>query len=187
MTKQDILTYSAMTAGVVAIFQLLEFIFGKNLPWFARLFRRSFRWAKRRIRLLKGPTGQRHLLINFSSHIIQAGQKKDIQKKMQWPALEVIDARLGNVPENRNFVKFLVSHIEKIDLTTNEWQTARLAVAPAGYVPAWSVLLSELHGRLGYFPDVVRLRPAPKTAEEKFEVAEIVALREIRSQARVKR
>jgi hypothetical protein len=58
---------------------------------------------------------------------------------------------------------------------------------PAGYAPAWTVLLAELHGRLGYFPDIVRLRPAPAPAEEKFEVAEIVPTQAVRNQARAKR
>jgi hypothetical protein len=58
---------------------------------------------------------------------------------------------------------------------------------PAGYAPAWSVVLAELHGRLGYFPDLVRLRPAARQSKEKYEVVEIISLREIRNQARAKR
>lgn len=69
----------------------------------------------------------------------------------------------------------------------NEWQTIPLVVVHAGYAPAWSILLAELHGRLGYFPSIVRLRPATTDTGEIYEVAEIVPLREIRNRARAKR
>ncbi len=187
MTKQDLLTYAAIMAGIVAIFQLFEYLIEKNIPWLFRLTRRSFRWLKRRLHLTRIPEGQRFILVNFSSHLIQPGQRRDMQKTLQWPAIEEVDARLGTVPEKQNFTRYLINHVEGIDLTANEWQTARLAVVPAGYAPAWSIILAELHGRLGYFPDIVRLRPAPEPAEEKFEVAEVVTLREIRSKARSKR
>ena len=187
MSMQNVLILATIVSGLVAVIQLLEYIFTKNIPWLVRLMMRGTRWLKRKLGLKKIPPGQRYLVLNFSSHLILPNQQQTIQKKMNWPTSELMDARLGNVPENRNFVATLVNHIEKIDLLPNEWQTCRMVVVPAGYAPAWSVLLAELHGRLGYFPDVVRLRPASTHAEEKFEVAEVVPLREIRGQARAKR
>jgi hypothetical protein len=184
---QNILNILTIISGGVAVIQLLEYIFTKNIPWLVRLLMRATRWLKRKLGWTQVPPGQRYLVLNFSSHLILPNQQQTIQKKMSWPAIEVIDARLGNVAENRNFAATLVNHIEKIDLLPNEWQTSPMVVVPAGYAPAWAVLLAELHGRLGYFPDVVRLRPASAHAEEKFEVAEVVPLREIRGQARGKR
>ncbi|NTW83328.1 MAG: hypothetical protein HGB36_08180 [Chlorobiaceae bacterium] len=58
---------------------------------------------------------------------------------------------------------------------------------PAGYSAIWSVILADLHGRLGYFPDVVHLRPAQSASAEKYEVAEIMSLREVRHASREKR
>lgn len=185
MTKQDLLTYAGMMAGIVALFQLGEYIFEKNLPWLFRLTRRSFRWLKRRLGLTHVPEGQRFLVVNFY-HLLKPDQIKDMQRMQQWPSIEVIDARLGTVPEKKNFTRYLLNHIESIDLTAEEWQTACLAVIPAGYAPAWSIILAELHGRLGYFPDIVRFRPS-ESGPENYEVAEIVALREIRNKARGKR
>jgi len=185
MTKHDILTYAAILAGIAALFQILEYIFTKNAPWLFRLTRRTFRWLKRRLGLTRVTEGQRFLVVNFH-HLLKPEQIKDMQRLLQWPRIEVIDARLGTVPEKQNFTRYLLNHIESIDLTAEEWQTACLAVIPPGFAPACSVMLAELHGRLGYFPDIVRIRPS-ESGPEKYVVAEIIALRDIRNQARGKR
>jgi len=101
--------------------------------------------------------------------------------------LEVIDVPMGTIAEDENFLKIAILKVDGIDLLPDEWQTFSLVAIPSGYSPLWSALLAEIHGRLGHFPDVVRLRPAPQGEKEKFEVAEILDLRDVRHQARDKR
>ena len=48
-------------------------------------------------------------------------------------------------------------------------------------------MLAELHGRLGYFPPVLRLRPVEGALPPRFEVAEILNLQDVRDAARAKR
>src|SRR5688572_27154123 len=187
MTLQDILTVFTLVAGVVAVFELLEYIFTRNIPWLARLVAYLWRRLRRGLGWEKIPPGQRYLLLNFSAHPILPGQEQVIKARLGWPKIEVIEARLGNLPEDRDFTPEALHYIERIELLPAEWQTTPLVVAPPGYAPAWGVLLAELHGRLGYFPDMVRLRPAPAHSREKFEVVEIISLREVRSRARAKR
>ena len=129
----------------------------------------------------------RQLVLNFSGHPVLPIQKQNIEQLMHWRSLEVLDVSLGNVPEDENFVPSIAKALEKIDLTPEEWQTTPLVVVPAGYSLIWSVVLAELHGRLGYFPDVVRLCPSTKPSMEKYEVAEIMNLREVRHNSRDKR
>jgi hypothetical protein len=50
-----------------------------------------------------------------------------------------------------------------------------------------ATLLAELHGRMGYFPTVVRMRPVAGSTPPRFEVAEIVNLQDVRDEARGKR
>jgi len=95
--------------------------------------------------------------------------------------------RLGNVPEDNNFIAAINNAIARAGLLPEEWQTTPILAVPAGYLTACSVILAKLHGRLGYFPDVVRLRPASSGGGEKFEVAEIINLREVRHSSRDKR
>ncbi|MBN1220834.1 MAG: hypothetical protein JXM69_18070 [Anaerolineae bacterium] len=187
MTLQNILSICAIITGVVAVIELLEYVFTKNIPWLARLARQLMRWLRRRLGRTAVAPGQRCLVLNFSAHPIMPSQRQAIRTAMNWPTLEVIDAGLGNVPEDKDFVAEAINHLERIDLLPSEWQIFPMVVVPAGYAPVWSVLLAELHGRLGYFPDMVRLRPTLVEAEEKYEVAQIVSLREIRNQARAKR
>ncbi|NTW56553.1 MAG: hypothetical protein HGB20_05860 [Chlorobiaceae bacterium] len=85
------------------------------------------------------------------------------------------------------FVANIERTIDKIDLSPEQWQASGIVAVPAGYTAIWSVAMAELHGRLGYFPDIVRLRPAPAATVEKFEVAEIMNLREVRHASREKR
>jgi hypothetical protein len=180
-----ILAACAIVAGVVAVFELLEYVFTKNLPWLARMGRNTWRQLRRRLwRRVQGDQG-RFLILNFSSHPVPEGQQAAIQARMGWPASEVLDAQVGSVPEDHRFLGEALKVIDRLGLTPAEWQTLPLVVIPAGYAPVWSVLLPEIHGRLGYFPDLARLRPVDRP--EKYELAEIVDLRRVRNQARSKR
>jgi len=175
-----------LLGGIVSVLQLLEYLFTKNIPWILRLFRNAFRRLRRFFTRADDKKG-RCIVLNFSGHPVLSGQRKDIQNNMGWPSIEVLDVSMGTVSEDENFLKTAIRKVDDIDLLPNEWQTYPLVVIPSGYAPLWSALLAEVHGRLGHFPDVVRLRPSPQGEKEKFEVAEILDLRDIRHRARAKR
>ncbi len=80
----------------------------------------------------------------------------------------------------------IVATVDAAGISPEEWQTRQLLINPPGYAPAAFVLLAELHGRMGHFPTLVRLRPksAPVTL---YEVAELLNLQTIREQARHRR
>ncbi len=186
LLEQGLGTLFAFAAGILACKELIEYIFTKNLPWLSRLARNSVRRIKRVFRNPSKEDG-RFLALNFSGHPVLPGQQKAIQKRMGWPKLDVIDVPMGTIAEDENFLKIAILKVDGIDLLPSEWQTFSLVAIPSGYSPLWSALLAEMHGRLGHFPDVVRIRPAPQGEKEKFEVAEILDLRDIRHQARGKR
>ncbi|NTW83686.1 MAG: hypothetical protein HGB36_10025 [Chlorobiaceae bacterium] len=126
-------------------------------------------------------------MLNFSGHPVLPGQLEAIKELMLWPSMEVIDVQMGTIAEDRKFVANIVRAIDRIDLSPEQWQTVGIVAVPAGYSAIWSVILADLHGRLGYFPDVVHLRPAQSASAEKYEVAEIMNLREVRHASREKR
>ncbi len=76
--------------------------------------------------------------------------------------------------------------VDAVPLTSEQWQTRSLLINPPGYAPAAFVLLAELHGRMGHFPTLIRMRPksGPVTS---FEVAELLNLQTIRETARTHR
>lgn len=72
-------------------------------------------------------------------------------------------------------------------LSAAEWQTHPLLIN----LPALSIiaglLIAELHGRCGYFPAVLRLRPAEGVVPAHFETAEVLNLQAVREAARTHR
>jgi len=183
----SILTLVTLIAGgIVSVLQLLEYLVTKNIPWILRFIANLFRRSKRLLKK-KSDSDERYLVLNFSGHPVMQGQQKKIRNLMEWPTIEVFDVPIGTVNEDERFLKIAIQKTDSIGLRPKEWQTTPIVVIPSGYSPLWSALLAELHGRLGHFPDIVRLRPAPQGEKEKFQVAEILDLRDIRHQARTKR
>ena len=69
-------------------------------------------------------------------------------------------------------------------LTPEAWQTTPLLVNLPALSGSAAVLLAELHGRIGYFPAILRLRPVAGSTPPRFEVAEIINLQAVRNLAR---
>ncbi len=99
--------------------------------------------------------------------------------------------RVVNVPVQfdvaTSFVTQVGALVDGIGLSPVEWQTAPLLVNPPALNVIAVMLLAELHGRMGYFPPVVRLRPVVNALPPRFEVAEVINLQAVREQARVRR
>lgn len=62
-----------------------------------------------------------------------------------------------------------------------------LVVVPPGYAPAAAALLAVLHGLLGHFPTVVRVRPVRDGVTTIYEPAELLDLQALRDLARLER
>lgn len=125
------------------------------------------------------------LLLNFS-HPIPAEQQALIAELTGQPIEAVL-----TFPTQFNpavpFVPQVEALIEQIALTPEQWQTAPIVVnlPSLNYIAA--TVLAELHGRMGYFPPVVRLRPVEGALPPRFEVSEIINLQSVRENARKKR
>ena len=65
-----------------------------------------------------------------------------------------------------------------------EWQSEPILVILPSLTTIAAAVLAELHGRMGYFPPVVRTRPVRNFVPRNFEVAEILDLQMIRDHAR---
>lgn len=81
----------------------------------------------------------------------------------------------------------IAAMIDIIPLTPAEWETEQLLINLPSLNYSAAVLIAELHGRMGYFPTVLRLRPVPSASLPTFEVAEVLNLQELRDKARQKR
>lgn len=72
-------------------------------------------------------------------------------------------------------------------LTPREWQTTPLVINPPALAPVALALMTELHGRCGYFPPIVNIRPVEGSLPVRYEVAEIVNMQALRDAARQRR
>lgn len=76
--------------------------------------------------------------------------------------------------------------VDSIGLTAQEWQSVPLVIIPPALNFIAVIVLAELHGRMGYFPTVARLRPLPDTTPPQFEI-KVVNLQSVRDAARTRR
>ena len=74
-----------------------------------------------------------------------------------------------------------------LGLSTTDWQTLPILINPPPLNVISVTLLAELHGRMGYFPAILRLRPVASSMPTRFEVAEIINLQQVRDTARTRR
>lgn len=125
------------------------------------------------------------LVINFA-HPLTEAQRARIAEVAGRPVERVLDVRTHFDPEEP-FVTQTRRLVEQVPLTPLEWQTIPLVVNPPSLSPIACLLLAELHGRMGYFPPILRLRPVPNVTPPTFEVAEVLNLQEARERARAQR
>ncbi|MCB8954065.1 MAG: hypothetical protein H6650_18835 [Ardenticatenales bacterium] len=100
-------------------------------------------------------------------------------------------AEIRNIPcQFDNAQPFAIQVAARVDaaaLTPRQWQTAPILINPPAYAPAAGILIAELHGRMGYFPALIRTRPLHGSTPPQFEIAEIINLQAIRDHARTRR
>jgi len=125
------------------------------------------------------------IILNFS-HPLTSEQLAQIETLTASPISEVRGemAKLDNALPFEQQVRGMV---ERVGLSSDEWQTGPLLVNLPGYAPAVGVLLAELHGRMGHFPSILRVRPVQGAVPRRFEVAEVLDLQAIREVAREQR
>jgi len=77
--------------------------------------------------------------------------------------------------------------LDALPLAPADWQTEALLVVLPSLNFIAAVLLADLHGRMGYFPAILRLRPVEGVTPPRFEAAEIINLQAVRQAARGRR
>lgn len=125
------------------------------------------------------------ILLNFS-HPLTANQLAELEKLSG----QKVERTLEFPVQFRHadpFAPQLEELMARIPLSSIEWQTEPIMIVPPALNFIAVALLAELHGRMGYFPPVVRLRPVEGSLPPRYEVAEVINLQEIRDQARKKR
>src|SRR5690606_35287152 len=124
-------------------------------------------------------------ILNFS-HPITQNQHAQIEA-LTGRAITRTLSLMPHFDDKQPFVPQVVALLAQIDLTPAQWQGAPILVMLPSLNFIAAALLAELHGRMGYFPPVIRTRPVEGAIPRQFEVAEILDLQTIRDVARRQR
>ena len=125
------------------------------------------------------------LILNFS-HPLTPAQQEQITAATGQPITRIHDIPT-QFDEQQPFRAQLAALMEQIDLTPTAWQSEPILVVLPSLNFIAALLLAELHGRMGYFPPVVRTRPVADRVPRQYEVAEILDLQGVREGARRQR
>ena len=125
------------------------------------------------------------LLLNFS-HPLTSSHMQALEAITTQPITRVLDLRV-QFDQSEPFLPQLKELMAQITLTAQEWQSEPILVNLPSYNFISAILLAELHGRMGYFPPIIRLKPVENALPPRFEVAEVLNLQAIRDVARKER
>jgi hypothetical protein len=125
------------------------------------------------------------ILLNFT-HPLTDEQREQIERLTGQPIARVVEA-VVHFDHDRPFADQVRALVDGLGLSAREWQTGQILVNPPALNTIAATLLAELHGRMGYFPPLIRLRPEENALPPRYQVAEIVNLQAVREEARGKR
>lgn len=125
------------------------------------------------------------ILLNFS-HPLTSAHLKHIESVTGQRVERVIEVN-SQIDTQQPLVPQVIALVDACGLTGEEWETLPLLINPPALNFIAVTLLAELHGRMGYFPTVLRMRSVPNATPPRFEVAELVNLQAVRDAARRKR
>lgn len=122
------------------------------------------------------------IILNFS-HPLTPGQIERVQE-LTGHVIEKVLAVPVQFDNEEPFLPQMSDLFDRLPLSAEEMQTIPLIMNPPSLNYITALLLAELHGRMGYFPSIIRLRPAAGSLPTRYEVAEVINLQTVRSDAR---
>lgn len=143
----------------------------------------TFRAGREEIMEMTGAGRDTCILINLGRPLNKGQQEQICQLRNVFIA-EVIqpDQTPPSFHDNEPYEIQTAQTIDGLGLTLEEWQSLPILVNLPGFAPAAAALVAELHGRMGHFPLLIRVRPS-KQDRTVYEVAEIMDLQRIRDKA----
>ncbi|HXF69998.1 MAG TPA: CRISPR-associated protein Csx15 [Thermoflexus sp.] len=125
------------------------------------------------------------IVLNFS-HPLTSEQLAQLEALTGRPVERVVEIPT-HLDNKRPFGPQIVELVDRVGLSPTEWQVTPILVIPPALNFAAVLLIAELHGRMGYFPPCVRLRPVEGAVPPRYEVAEVLDLQGQREAARARR
>lgn len=124
------------------------------------------------------------IVLNFA-HLLTAEHLDQIEALINRKIEQVVTVD-AQVDPQQPLVPQVVEMVDRLGFSLQDWQTLPLLILLPSLNYSAGVLLAELHGRIGHFPAIVRMRPA-MAVPPRYEVAEIINLQAVRDAARARR
>lgn len=125
------------------------------------------------------------ILLNFA-HPLTDAQRTQVESLTDQTIERIVDIPSQIDPQRPLALQTAVM-ADQAGLSPAEWQMLPLLVNPPALNFSAVVLLAELHGRCGYFPPCLRMRPVSGSVPPRYEVAEVLDLQAVRDRARQRR
>ena len=125
------------------------------------------------------------IILNFA-HPLTDSQIKQIESNLNIKIKAVKEVHV-QFNHDEPFEPQIRKLILEIGFSPYEWQTEPILIVPPSLNTIAVALLSALHGLMGYFPPIIRLKPVKDAIPPRFEVAEIINLQNIREKFRALR
>lgn len=122
------------------------------------------------------------IILNFS-HPLTPEQTAKIEELTRSKVEDVVSLAI-QFDHAQPFLPQLQEALKQVTLTADQWQTAPIVVNLPSFNYISALALAELHGRMGYFPPIIRLKPLEGALPPRFEVAEVINLQSVRDEAR---
>lgn len=124
-------------------------------------------------------------IVNFS-HPLTEAQRAEIGSLTGQNVEHVVDVPTQFDPA-QPFAEQGRALVDMAGLSPEQWQGLPVLVNLPSLNVIAALVLAELHGRMGYFPAVLRLRQVAGSTPPQFQVAEILNLQTMRDSARERR
>ncbi|MFZ5911592.1 MAG: CRISPR-associated protein Csx15 [Chloroflexota bacterium] len=125
------------------------------------------------------------ILLNFS-HPLTPEQQAQVEALTGKPVERVIPLP-AQFDHQQPYAPQLEALLEGLPLSPQELQNLPILVNLPSFNAIAALVLAELHGRMGYFPPIVRMRPVEGAIPPRYEAAEVLNLQSVRDEARKER
>jgi len=125
------------------------------------------------------------IVLNLS-HPLTDGQLRQIEEETGQSIEQAIEIA-AHLDHSHPFADQARDLVDRAGLTPADWQQKAILLRPPGLSEGAVAVIAELHGRMGYFPPVVRVAPVEGSLPPRYQVAEIINLQQLRDDARRRR